>query len=967
MIPNTTIYMKHYLMIVCFMAFSQIIFAQKEEAVILKDTVAIQTNFFRKSFLLQNVSTAFGIPQNRSAVIASTSTIGGEALKKFNTPNLGNTLFGQLSGLYVGQEGSAPGNNDNPRLALRGRQTFQDNGVMVLVDGFETNCSTLMPDEIESVTVLKDAAALALYGSDGANGVILITTKRGKDNGKTAFQFNSRIGSHSATILPDLLGNGDYAELFNKGMVSDGKSISSGIFKSDTIVNHYKSGQYPYLYPDVDWQSEMLKKSAFSLDYALTFSGGKTDAKYFVALGYAKYEGLYGNTEKKRTTNTNYDLKRYNLRSNFDVNITNFLSAAVNFRATVLEKNFPNAAESTLWETMSFFNPYPAKTEQGNWGGTQGYSDNPVASILQRGYQSINDRTIDANVKLVAKLDVITEGLQAFGQLNFSNFFYDTYNKTRGNAYDELIARPDLIVPGVTPPGTIPYDIVTKGSTDNNFVITQGNGNQYNRTTALAGLEYEKHMRQHNMYASTIYFQESYKANGADMPYAKQRLMGRLSYNFGLKYFAEFGYSYSGSENFPKGNRFGFFPSISAGWVLSREKFMANKTAINLLKIRGSFGLLGNDNVGNSGRFIFNQFYGGSGNYLLGNNLGINAATFTQGNLANEAVTWEKAHRTNIGLDAILFKKLSISLDYFFEKRSDIFLNPSSYIPAVMGANFNNINKGKTKSSGGELEVTYNEKIGAVGFYIGGNVAYATNKIVDIAEPAPAAPYLYAKGNPINQPFVLTAIGYFKDNADITSSPQQLFGTVRPGDIKYKDQNNDGFIDNNDRTAIGYTNLPELIYAFNGGVNFAGFDINVFFQGAANRTVSLLGNDIIVPFLNGGVKPTQWVKDNYWTPERGDNAKFPRLTTEQNDNNYRASTLWQRSGSFIRLRNLELGYTLPESINRKTKLNSLRFYISGNNLFTWDQIDEINVDPEVMNIFVHPALKSFNIGFNLKF
>ena len=967
MIPNTSKYMRYYLIVVCFLACNQINFAQETEKIVKKDTVENQTNAFKESFLFQNISTAFGMPQNRSVVIASTSTISGETLKKFNTPNLGNTLFGQLSGLYVGQAGSAPGNNDGPRLAVRGRQTFQDNGVMVLVDGFETNWSTLMPDEIESVTVLKDAAALALYGTDAANGVLLITTKRGKDTGKTAFQFSSRFGWHSASVLPDLLGNGDYAELFNKGMVSDGKSISSGIFKSDTIVNYYKSGQYPYLYPDVDWQNEMLKKNAFSQDYALTFSGGKTDAKYFVALGFANYEGLYGNTEKKRTTNTNYDLKRYNLRSNFDVNITKFLSAAVNFRATVLEKNFPNADENTLWRTMSVFNPYPVKTEQGKWGGTQGYSDNPVASILQRGYQSINDRTIDANVKLVGKLDFITKGLQAFGQLNFSNFFFDTYNKTRGNSYDELIARPDLIVPGVTPPGTIPYNIVTKGSTDNNFVITQGSGNQYNRTTALAGLEYEKQSGQHKIYASAIYFQESYKADGADMPFAKQRLMGRVSYNYGSKYFAEFGYSYSGSENFPKGNRFGFFPSISAGWMLSKEKFMANSTDINLLKFRGSFGLIGNDNVGNSGRFIFNQFYGGSGNFLLGNNLGINAPTFTQGNLANKDVTWEKAYRTNIGLDAIFFKKLSVSVDYFFENRSDIFLNPSGYIPAVMGATFNNVNKGKTKSSGGELEVTYNEKIGAVGFYIGGNVSYATNEIVDIAEPAPAAPYLYAKGNPINQPFVLTSIGFFKDNADIASSPKQLFGTVRPGDIKYKDQNNDGFIDNNDRTPIGYTNLPELIYAINGGANFAGFDFNVFFQGAANRTVSLLDNGIIIPFLNGGVQPTQWVKDNHWTSERGDNAKFPRLTTEQNDNNYRASTLWQRSGSFIRLRNLELGYTLLESATKRAKLNSLRFFLSGNNLFTWDQINELNVDPEVMNIFSHPALKSFNIGFNLKF
>jgi len=967
MILIRTQYLRFTFITVAFTAFTFIGFSQQNANNQTPDTTGHKEGTDSKSFLYKKINTAFGKPQNRSVITASTSSVSGELLKKFNTPNLGNTLFGQLSGLNVTQTGSAPGNNDNPGLSLRGRQTFQDNGVMVLVDGFETNWSTLMPDEIESVTVFKDAAALALYGADGANGVVLISTKRGYDSKKTMVEFTSRFGVHSATVLPEFLGNGDYAELFNKGMISDGKSISSGIFKTDSIVNFYKSGQYPYLYPNVDWQEEMLKNNSLSQDYSLTFSGGKPDAKYFVALGYANYQGIYGNTEKRRTTNSNFDLKRFNLRANFDVNITKFLMAQVNFRGILLEKNFPNAAENTLWRTMALFNPYAVKTEEDKWGGTQGYADNPVATVLQRGYQSINDRTVDANVKLIGKLDVIAKGLQAFGQLNFSNFFFDTYNKTRGNAYDELIPRYDLIIPGVTPPGTIPYDKITRGATDNNFAITQGSGTQFNRTNILAGLEYDRNFNKSTIYASAIYFQEAYRAAGNDLPYAKQRVMGRISYSYDSKYIAEIGYSYSGSENFQKGNRFGFFPSISAGWVLSREKFMSNIKAVNLFKIRGSVGLLGNDNVGNSGRFIFNQFYAGSGNYLVGNALGINAGTYTQGNLANKEVTWEKALRTNVGIDAILFNKLSVSLDYFFENRKDIFLNPSSYIPSLMGATFNNVNKGKTKSNGGEIELVYNEKVGKVGFYIGGNVSYATNQIVDIAEPVPAAPYLYAKGNPINQPFILTAIGFFKDNADIAASPQQLFGTVRPGDIKYKDQNNDGFIDNNDRTPIGYTSLPELFYGINAGGDLAGFDFNIFFQGAANRSVSLLDNGNIIPFLNGGVKPTQWVKDNYWTPERGDAAKFPRLTTEQNENNYRASTLWQRNGSFIRLRNLEIGYTLPESIAGKAKLNGVRFYLSGNNLFTWDKINEINVDPEVMNMFIHPALRSFNFGFTLKF
>jgi hypothetical protein len=260
----------------------------------------------------------------------------------------------------------------------------------------------------------------------------------------------------------------------------------------------------------------------------------------------------------------------------------------------------------------------------------------------------------------------------------------------------------------------------------------------------------------------------------------------------------------------------------------------------------------------------------------------------------------------------------------------------------------------------------YKEKFGAFNFYAGGNISFTKNTIVDIAEPTPSDPYLAAKGNPINQPFVLEFLGFFKDQADINSSPTQLFGSVVPGDIKYKDQNGDGVIDNRDRKAFGYTALPQMFYGFNMGGDYKGFDFNIAIQGAAKRTVSLLDNNMIIPFLNGGVKPTPWVRDNYWTSTRGDAAKFPRLTTTQNDNNYRASTLWQRNGAFVRIQNIEIGYTISEKITRKAGMNAVRFFLSGNNLFTFDNINEVNVDPEIMNTFVHPPMKSFNFGFTLK-
>jgi TonB-linked SusC/RagA family outer membrane protein len=920
------------------------------------DSAALQNSFFNR-----NIPVAFGPAQARKNLTASISTVGSAELKRINTPMVGNTLFGRLSGLLVTQSGSAPGNNDNPGLSIRGRQTFQDNNVMVLVDGFETNWSNLLVDEIETISVLKDAAALAQYGQEGANGVILITTKRGKATAKTNINFTSRFGVQSATVLPKVLGSGDYAEMYNIAMGYDGKQVSNGLFKDPSVVDYYRTGQYPYLYPNVDWYNEALKPNTSSQDYALTFNGGREDAKYFVALGYANYNGLYANTDKKASLNSNYNLKRYNVRANFDVNINKYLSSELRFRGTMMDKRFPNANEATLFRTMALFNPYPVRTAEGTWGGTQGYNENPVAAILGKGYQTINDRTLDANVKVIGKLDFLAPGWKIFGQVNFNNFYYDTYNKTRGYAYDELTPRPDL----ATPTNLMPFDRTTRGATDKNFVISQTSGNQYNRTTLVAGTEYEHNYGKHGVYASVNYLQEVYRGNGSEMPFAKQNIMGRINYNYNQKYLAEFGYSYMGSEGFPKGNRFGFFPSISAGWVLNKESFLAESKAINLLKLRGSVGLLGNNLSGNSGRFIFNQYYTGAGSYFLGNNLAVTANMYGQGNLANPSVTWEKALRANIGVDAILFNKLTIAADYFTENRTDIFVPASNILPAVMGASAYNLNRGETKNSGGELELEWKDKVGAVQYYINGNISYAKNKIIDIQEPPRPYDYLKAAGNAINQPFVLEAVGFFSTQAEINASPKQLFGDVRIGDIKYKDQNGDGFIDDNDRKPIGNTSYPSTYFGAGAGFSYSGFDMNVFFNGSMHRTVSLLDNSNIIPFLNGGVRPTQWVKENYWTPERGNAALFPRLTTESNSNNYRASTLWQRNGSFVRLRSIELGYTLPANLLQRFHMTNVRLFVSGNNLVTWHKITEMEVDPEVMNMFIHPPLKSYNFGLTL--
>jgi TonB-linked SusC/RagA family outer membrane protein len=922
---------------------------------------------FTNKFTGTAIPVAFANADSIKTSIASISTVSGEKLRGLNNAVLGNTLMGMLPGLYIEQTAGSPGNN-NPGMLLRGRQSFVDNGFITLVDGFETKWSNLMVDEIESVSVLKDAAALALYGLDGANGVILITTKRGKESKKNTIRFNSRFGIQQPTVLPKFLGNGDYAEMYNTALASDGKAITAGYFSTPDIVNNFKNGTQPYLFPNVDWYSEMLKPQTLSQDYSLSIDGGNRTAKYYVALGYLNNQGLYSGIDSRRMLNKNLSLERFNIRSNVDVQITDWLLSEVKLRGTMEQKAGPNADENTLWRTMALFNPYPVKTPEGNWGGKEGYSANPIASILQQGYKTVNERTIDANLKLNAKLDFVTEGLSVYGQVNFINNYWSTYDKTRGYSYAELTPDYASIVPGVTPEGVIPYISTIKGTTDNAFNITQGSGSQWNRTSFIGGAEFDRTFGVHHISASALYNQDLYNAAGSDAAYAKQALMGRVKYDFKSKYLAELGYSYAGSENFPSGKRFGFFPSLAAGWVLSEESFLKDNTVLTFAKLRASAGITGSDRVGSVGRFIFNQYYLGSGSYLLGGtNFDNPAPMYKEGNLINQNVTWEKALKYNIGFDAVAFNRLSVSLDLFEEFRNDIYVNPSAYIPGLIGTDFYSVNGGKTKNIGFEADLRYNDNIGKFHYNIGGRASFAKNEIVDMKEPVRKEEYLYGKGNPISQPFMLEAIGFFKDASDIKNSPAQLFGAVQAGDIKYKDQNGDGFIDDNDRIPVGYTSYPELYYSFDLNADYKGFDFSIMFQGSAMRSISLLDNNNVIPFLNGGVKPTQWVKDNYWTVDRGDNALFPRLTTESNSNNYRASTLWQRDGSFIRLKNIELGYSLNEKLLAKVKLEKIRLFVSANNLFTWDKINEINIDPEIRNMFTYPSMKNFNVGLMLQF
>ncbi len=904
--------------------------------------------FWHKQFLNSEVVSAFGKSVERKYSTSATSSVSGEDIRSMRQ-SISNSISGKLSGLTSGSGG-------NGEMQIRGVQTFLGGaeGIKVVVDGFETDYNTLLPDEIESITLLKDAAALAVYGISGGNGVLYIKTKRGKVSDRARITFNSRVSMQQAAVNPTFVNNGRYAELYNIAMVSDGKDISQGIFGTQKIVDYYKTGKFPLMYPDVDWKNEIVKQSSYGHDYTLSINGGDQSTKYNVVLGYSNTPGLYKGLDGFNNSNLLYE--KYVARVNLDARINSWLRSSINTRAVISSDKSPNVGNGVIYSAMSSFLPYNVKTTSGKWGGKEGYLSNPVAQLQQQGYELLNTRTVDADIKIIADIPFI-KGLSIFGQVVFSNNYYSTYQKTRGFSYEELSPITDSTYTALP----------VKGNTNPNFSYSQPAGKQWNRYNMVAGGEYSKTLNNGKLYASAMYNQEVYTSDlvADTVPWAKENIFGRINYTHAKKYVAEFAYSYSGTDNYKPGNRFGFFPTVSGAWIVSNEEFLAHNKVVTFLKLRASTGLLGNDQIGTLARFMFIENYGSpNGSYRLGTGLNTSANTRERLQFDNPNSTWEKAYKTNFGIDAQLFDRLSMSVDYYFENRKDIYVNPSNYLSVLIGGRYNYANLGKSKNSGIDLELLFNDKVGALNYHIMLRGSYATSEIVDMKEQPRAETYLYRKGNSIGQPFVYEAIGFFKDATDIANSPFQTFGAVVPGDVKYKDQNGDNIIDENDMKPIGYSSTPNIVGSLEAGIEYHGFDLSVFLQGVTQRTVSI--GAMLTPFLTNGRKPSEWVADNYWTPERGDAALYPRLTTQSNNNNYKNnSTLFQRDGSYLRIKNIEMGYSF--NFKKGFGVESLRAYVNAVNPFVFSYIKEMDVDPEALSPYSYPVMKSYNIGLTFKF
>ena len=923
-----------------------------------------------------NVPIGYGT-QPVSQVTSAISTVYGADIDKNFNLNLGNTLYGRLPGLSVTQGGLEPG-AATPNLFVRGVNTFggASNAPLYVIDGYISNGAgtsnafmQLMPEEIESISVLKDASATAIYGARAANGVILVTTKRGKE-GPLRISFTTKQGFNQAQYLPKFLNAYNYGVLYNEALANDG--LPARYTAADLDAN--QAGNDPVFHPDVNWYKEVLRPTAPVSSYNLTFGGGDKFVRYFVMLNALTSQGLFKKFGDQNAESSNSGYAKYNFRTNLDVNLTQRFSAEFKIAGSIEQTENPN--NYTTSNTFNLLaqlppNAFPVYNPNGTFGGNALYS-NPVGNLLATGFYRNNSRTIMTSLKFTEQLDQIAKGLSASVAFSINNYFeagsrkakqYPRYTVSKGVAGDTLY-------------GAAIGQLTSLAGTEETLdqyrnLIIQGFLN-YKRTFGKSDVSAMAMVNTDNV---TVFGPASDPAtptaNSTD-PYKHNSMAGRVTYAYNNRYIAEFSAAYMGSDIFPPDKRYGFFPAASVGWVASGESFFKRNKVVDFLKFRASFGLTGNDIINSPGlstRYAYTPTFGGGGYFFGTGNTSVNG--LAENAIANPNVTWEKEKSLNVGLDATLFKTIDFSFDYFNRDRYDILVPTNSTTPLILGVITPNLNQGKANSRGFDASLRYNQTGKKnVQFFVEANLSYFKNKIVFNAEALQANTQLYGTGKTIGQPLGLQAIGFYSeaDIAQRVTNPKSIPGVlteiIRAGDIKYQDIGGpdgkpDGIIDGNDRVPIGKPGLPNLTLGVHSGIRYKGFDADLVFQGVTGNTVYLGGNYFQAFQGNGQVAP---IALNRWTPQTAATADYPRLSSKDNLNNYQFSTFWQRDGSFVKLRSAEIGYTIPAGLSNRLRLESARFFVNGTNLFSLDRVPY--GDPE--SLTGYPVTRTLTLGVTIR-
>ena len=866
----------------------------KKQEIAIIDQKSINVTLQPDTEVLDEVVVVGYGSQKKESVVGAISTLD---IKKLKVPgaSISNVLAGQLSGVVAMTRSGEPGKNSAADFYIRGVSSFKGTSTpLVLVDGIERDLDLVDTDDIASFSILKDASASAVYGVRGANGVILITTKKGEE-GKPAINVRTEFGFTSPTKRPKMLDSARWAELYNEA--------SSTKYYSDEVMQKYREHSDPDLYPDVDWFDALFDDMAENQRVNLSITGGGDIVKYYVSGSFYNESSIYKNAGNIYGYDSSINYNKFNFRANIDLNLTKSTVLNVNL-ANIYEKSFgPGFGDNDndIWGYTFNASPnaFPIEYSDGKLSGPSTDSGfNPWNMLVHSGYREQFWNSAQALVGVtqdIGKLWKPLEGLTA--NLKFS---WDAWNTTlqrrsKTPTFYHARGRDDqgnLIYDDNNGDGE--WDPVHTGSESLGFAI----GRSGTMTRYLEGsLNYNRlFAEKHRVGALLLYNQKIHTntqagSGDAALPYKNQGLAGRVTYAFKDTYFAEVNVGYNGSENFARGHRFGFFPAAAIGWMMSNEKWFEPITnTVDMLKLKASYGKVGNDDIGGQRRWVYESSIVGGGNWQYGQSANQGGDGIRIGEVENLNASWEEALKLNVGIEFSLFNKVKVQADYFREERTGIFLQRAG-LPAIVGiSTIPYVNIGETLNQGFDSNIEYSQKIGNVYVTARGNFTYNRNKLKNNDEPDWEYKYQNRIGKPFGsggsmQPFGLVALGLFQSQEEIDNSPVQSFGEYRVGDIKYQDINGDGVINSQDQIAIGYTNLPEIMYGFGATAQWKNWDFNVFFQGAARTSFFLSGSSVKSLFSSGNLERSavnENIYNNVWmstnTPEQNANVLYPRLS-----------------------------------------------------------------------------------------
>lgn len=904
----------------------------------------------------EKVNYGFGLQQTNAESTGAVSTVYAENIDKSSAFSIGNSLYGNVLGLTTMQSTGVVW-EQMPSMYIRGLKTLNgNNGILLVVDGLERDnnwqaLKYITPEEVESVSVLRDAAALALYGYRGVNGVVNIVTKRGKyDTREINFSYDHAF--NYMTRKPELADAYTYASALNEALTNDGKQVRY----SQNELNAFKNGTSPYLYPNVNWWEEVFRDRGASDIATLSFRGGSTKMRYYTMMNLQNNRGFIKNFDTNADYSTQEKYSKANFRTNLDIDLSPKTKMQANIMGILNEFSRPGMGSdnliSKLYQLPSA--AFPIRTESGLWGGntTWGENWNPVALTEGRAYSKGHTRGLYADMSLRQDLSSLTKGLGASVRIGYDNLASYWENHTKGYKYGMAsVASWENGLPIAGEEITGGKDTEMSGDSKLDW--------QYRAFNFQMNVDWQRQFGVHSLYSMLLYTYKYDNAKGINNTFYRQNAGWYTHYGFKNRYFADFTLMASASNLLAPDHRWNVSPTVGLAWLISNEKFMQSQNVVDFLKLRASFGMLNTDNIPGNG--YWNETVGGGNGYPINNNFGGDGG-WHEGRLASVNGTTEKAYKYNAGVDATLFKGLTLTVDGFYERRSDIWVSSDGQNSAVLGASGSYVNAGIVDSWGTEIGANYYKKMGNVELNLGGTITYNRSKIIEMLEEPAAYDYTRSTGNPVGQIFGLQAIGYFVDQADIDNSLPQQFGPVKAGDIKYKDMNGDKVINSDDRVAMGYNSTcPEIYYSFSLGLEWKGLGFSAQFQGVGNYTAILSGT-YYRPLVDN-TTISNYVYRNRWTPETP-NARFPRLTTETVDNNLQTSSLWLADRSFLKLRNCEVYYKLPSSWLNRFWVKNAKVYVRGVDLLCFDSIDQL--DPEAMNNS-YPATRSIHVGLSVGF